>query len=311
MRPVEVAAAVLVRPSGEFLLAQRPSRTVYAGYWEFPGGKIEPGETPDQGLRRELREELGIEIEHAYPWMLQTFTYPHATVRLHFFRVMAWRGEAHGREGQHLAWQRCGAIEVGPLLPANAPILRALTLPHEYAVSNAAAVGAELFLRALRRRLATGLKLVQLREPTLDAAELESLATQALRLTRQAGARLLINGDAALAQRVGADGVHLSARQLMQSSTRPDFALVGASVHGTEELRHAEQLGLDFAVLGSVRATPTHPGAAPLGWNGFRAIAQGAHLPIYAIGGMRPDDLVTAWSCGAHGVAMIRGSWET
>ena len=135
MRPVEVAAAVLVRPNGEFLLAQRPSRTVYAGYWEFPGGKIESGETPDQGLRRELHEELGIDVEQAYPWMMQTFTYPHATVRLHFFRVTTWRGEPHGREGQHLAWQQPGAIEVEPLLPANTPVLRALTLPHEYAVS--------------------------------------------------------------------------------------------------------------------------------------------------------------------------------
>jgi 8-oxo-dGTP diphosphatase len=310
MRPVEVAAAVLVRPNGEFLLAQRPSRTVYAGYWEFPGGKIESGETPDQGLRRELHEELGIDVEQAYPWMMQTFTYPHATVRLHFFRVTTWRGEPHGREGQHLAWQQPGAIEVEPLLPANTPVLRALTLPHEYAVSNAVAVGAEVFFRALQQRLATGLRLVQLREPALDTPKLESLAAQALVLTRKAGARLLINGDVELARRVGADGVHLNARQLMRTSTRPDFELVGASVHTAEELRQTEQLGLDFAVLGSVRATPTHPDAAPLGWDGFRAVVQGAHLPVYAIGGMQPGDLATAWSCGAHGVAMIRGSWK-
>ncbi|HEY9380596.1 MAG TPA: Nudix family hydrolase, partial [Burkholderiales bacterium] len=302
--------AVLVRPNGEFLLAQRPSRTVYAGYWEFPGGKIESGETPDQGLRRELHEELGIDVEQAYPWMMQTFTYPHATVRLHFFRVTTWRGEPHGREGQHLAWQQPGAIEVEPLLPANTPVLRALTLPHEYAVSNAVAVGAEVFLRALQQRLATGLRLVQLREPALDTPKLESLAAQALALTRKAGARLLINGDVELARRVGADGVHLNARQLMRTSTRPDFELVGASVHTAEELRQTEQLGLDFAVLGSVRATPTHPDATPLGWDGFRAVAQGAHLPVYAIGGMRPGDLAAAWSCGAHGVAMIRGSWK-
>ena len=310
MRPVEVAAAVLVRPNGEFLLAQRPSRTVYAGYWEFPGGKIESGETPDQGLRRELHEELGIDVEQAYPWMMQTFTYPHATVRLHFFRVTTWRGEPHGREGQHLAWQQPGAIEVEPLLPANTPVLRALTLPHEYAVSNAVAVGAEVFLRALQQRLATGLRLVQLREPALDTPKLESLAARALALTRKAGARLLINGDVELARRVGADGVHLNARQLMRTSTRPDFELVGASVHTAEELRQTEQLGLDFAVLGSVRATPTHPDATPLGWDGFRAVVQGAHLPVYAIGGMQPGDLATAWSCGAHGVAMIRGSWK-
>lgn len=310
MRPVEVAAAALVRANGEFLLAQRPSRTVCAGYWEFPGGKVEPGEAPVQALRRELHEELGIEVERAYPWLTQTFTYPHATVRLHFFRVTNWRGEPHGCEGQHLAWQRAGAIDVEPLLPANAPVLRALLLPDEYAVSNAAATGADVFLRALERRLADGLKLVQLREPSMDAPAFGALATQALLRTRAAGARLLVNGDIELAQRVKADGVHLNARQLSQMTARPDFELVGASVHSTEELRHAESLALDFAVLGSVHATPTHPDAVTLEWEGFETIARGAHLPVYAIGGMRREELQTAWAHGAHGIAMIRGSWS-
>lgn len=307
---VAVAAAVLLREDGCFLLAQRPSRTVYAGYWEFPGGKVEPGESPLAALRREIHEELGIEIDRAHPWLVQTFSYPHAAVRLHFFRVRHWRGEPHGREGQHLAWQRPGAVDVSPLLPANTPILRALALPEEYAVSNAGAVGAAAFLSSLQKRLAGGLRLIQLREPTMAAGALESLGRETVALAHAAGARVLINGHAEIARRIGADGVHLSAKQLRTTKARPDFALVGASVHTADELRHAEALNLDFAVLGSVHATPSHPDTAPLGWAGFTTIARDAQLPVFAIGGMTRDQLDSASAHGAHGIAMIRGSWQ-
>ena len=119
---VEVAAAVLQRPDGSFLLAQRPPDKIWAGYWEFPGGKIEPGETSHHALVRELREELGITVTTAYPWITRVFTYPHATVRLNFFRVTAWSGELHPHEGQQFAWQHLPDISVAPVLPANAPI---------------------------------------------------------------------------------------------------------------------------------------------------------------------------------------------
>src|SRR5580765_1100954 len=108
---VEVAAAVIQRPDGTFLLAQRPPGKVYAGYWEFPGGKAEPGEPAAQALARELHEELGIEVDTAYPWITRVFTYPHGTVRLRFFRVVSWKSEPHPREGQAIAWQRLGAEE--------------------------------------------------------------------------------------------------------------------------------------------------------------------------------------------------------
>src|SRR4051812_35642451 len=133
---VDVGAAVITRPDGGFLLAERPTGKVYAGYWEFPGGKIEPGETTLQGLSRELHEELGIEVETAFPWLTQVFTYSHATVRLHFFRVTAWRGEPHGREDQRIAWQRSDEPPLEPMLPANTPVFRALKLPPIYAVTN-------------------------------------------------------------------------------------------------------------------------------------------------------------------------------
>ncbi|MFZ5531085.1 MAG: NUDIX domain-containing protein, partial [Pseudomonadota bacterium] len=101
---VEASVAVIVRPDGSYLLAQRPPGKVYAGYWEFPGGKIEPGEAALAALAREMREELNIEPIVAHPWLTRAYVYPHASVKLHFFRVTEWRGELHGREGQQLAW---------------------------------------------------------------------------------------------------------------------------------------------------------------------------------------------------------------
>ena len=141
---VDVGAAVVIRSDGNFLLAQRPQGKVYAGYWEFPGGKIEPGESAQEGLIRELHEELGIDVQTAYPWLTHVFTYPHATVRLHFFRVTRWGGEPHGRENQHIAWTRPDEPPLQPMLPANTPIFRALRLPAVYAITNAQELGVRL-----------------------------------------------------------------------------------------------------------------------------------------------------------------------
>jgi 8-oxo-dGTP diphosphatase len=308
--PVDVAAAVLIRADGTTLLAQRPDGKAYAGYWEFPGGKIEPGEPVAEALTREIREELGVEIERAHPWITRVFAYPHATVRLHFHRVSAWRGEPRALEHRALAWQLPEAITVAPLLPANGPVLRGLLLPAEYAITRAGEMGVEPFLERLEARLRGGLKLVQVREKTLDREVLKELAQHVVALARAHGAKVMINADVSLAREVGADGVHLTADQLRTASGRPDSPWCGASCHSSEELRCAEGLAVDFAVLGPVRATPSHPRAVPLGWERFRDIVAGAAVPVYALGGMSPTDMERALSCGAHGLAMVRGAWE-
>jgi len=312
---VEVAAAVLQCPDGSFLLAQRPSGKIWAGYWEFPGGKIEPGETPFHALVRELREELGIEVETAYPWITRVFAYPHATVRLNFFRVTEWRGELHPHEGQEFTWQhfsckkeRAGS-PVSPMLPANAPVLRALELPALYAISNAADWGVEEFLRRLEHALGNGLRLVQLREKHLPREALRELALRMLPSLQAHGAKLFLNADVELAQEVGADGVQLTAAQLAALHERPSVNWCGASCHNMDELRRAEVLGCDFALLGPVLPTLSHPGAPHLGWEKFSRIVAGASIPVYALGGLTHDDMQVAWHHGAHGLALLRQAW--
>lgn len=122
-KPVDVAVGVLFDADDRFLLTSRPGGKVYAGYWEFPGGKLEAGETVEQALRRELHEELGITIAEAQPWKVELVDYPHALVRLHFCKVRVWRGELQMREGQSACWQHL-PVEVRPVLPGTLPVLR-------------------------------------------------------------------------------------------------------------------------------------------------------------------------------------------
>jgi 8-oxo-dGTP diphosphatase len=246
---VEVSAAVLQRLDGSFLLAQRPAGKIWAGHWEFPGGKVEVGESTLDALVRELREELGIEVVTAYPWITRVFTYPHATVRLSFFRVTAWQGELYPHEGQQFSWQNPpqspfvnkgeSMCSVSPILPANGPVIHALELPPLYAISNVAELGVEEFMLRLEIALQGGLRLLQLREKNLSSDELRALAQRVVAMSHQYGARVLISGDVAIANEVGADGVHLTSNQLTECTVRPAVAWCAASCHSVEELRRA------------------------------------------------------------------------
>ena len=305
---VEVVAAVITRPDGQFLLTRRPAGKVYSGYWEFPGGKVEKIESLLHALERELWEELGIQLRHAYPWITRIFTYSHATVRLHFFRVVEWEGRPSPREKQGLFWQWPQQVEVSPILPANAPILQALLLPSVYAITRATEIGIESALMQIEQALQNGLKLLQIREKQMAKDLLREFSMQVLALARAYQAKVLINGNVEFAHEIGADGVHFTSSQLMAMSCRPDagYGLCSASCHNAEELFAAEQLELDFVVLGPVQPTLSHVGLSALGWRKFAALIRGYPLPVYALGGLCREDLPTAQEMGAHGIAMMR-----
>ena len=309
---VDVAAAVMLRDNGRaFLLAQRPVGKVYAGYWEFPGGKVEPGETIRQALIRELQEELGITVTDCSPWLTRQFTYPHATVRLSFWRVTAWEGEigiTAPLEHAAVDWQKTGeAARVAPILPANDPILKALSLPTTMAITMAERDGSEPQLERLENALKRGLRLIQVRDKGLSVAERLSFARTVCQLAHRYDALVVINDDEALARQVGADGVHLSSARLATCSQRPAFTWVGASCHSAGEIARAGELGFDYALLGPVFPTPTHPEATGLGWAEFARHVSGNTLPVMALGGMKPDMLPHAQAHGAHGMALMRG----
>lgn len=232
-------------------------------------------------------------------------------MRLNFWRVTAWEGEigiTAPLEHSAVEWQETGAAAtVAPILPANDPILKALSLPTMMAITNAEQEGTERQLERVEEALSGGLRLIQIRDKGWPPAQRLWFAEAVCRLARGHGALVVINDDEAIARQVGADGVHLSAARLLACTQRPDFAWVGASCHDAAEIIRAGELGLDYALLGPVLATPTHPEASGLGWPEFARRLAGNTLPTLALGGMKPEMLADAQTHGAHGIALMRG----
>lgn len=307
---VHAAVAVLIREDDMVLLGNRPAGKPWAGWWEFPGGKIEDGEAPLEALQRELNEELGVQATESYPWLVRTFDYPEKTVKLNFFIVRAWQGEPVGREGQQLSWQNPAGLTVEPMLPANTPILSALSLPPVYAITNLQEMGEASFFRALLLQLEKGLKLIQVREKQLSSDALVTFAHKVLALARPFGARVLMNADLDDVIKAGADGIHLNSIALMSLSEKPDGLIVAASCHNPQEMVKATELNLDFVALSPVLPTRSHPEVEGMGWETFSNLKKDYPLPVYALGGMQYSQLQNAWHAGAHGIAMQRAVWE-
>jgi 8-oxo-dGTP diphosphatase len=305
---VDVAAGIVTRTDGSVLMAERPAGRPWAGYWEFPGGKFESGESPVAALGRELHEELGIEIDHAYPWITRIYDYPERRVRLHMYRVLKWHGKPHGKEGQQISWENPLAVQCQPLLPANDAILRFLCLPQIYAITKASKYGIAAFMQRLQIALENGIRLIQVRERMVPG-QLTQFARNVVSMAHEYGARVLINGSENMARTSGADGVHYQTSQLMRCKRRPKVALWGASCHNLEELLRAAELGVDLVVLSPVLPTQSHPGEPTLGWDKFSDLCRDLPMPVYALGGMNKDQLDTAMTRGAHGIAMLSGVW--
>lgn len=309
---IHVVAAVLFDAQGQVLIAQRPAGKPLAGFWEFPGGKLERGEMARDALRRELHEELGITVLDARPLLRFSHTYPERHVELDVWRVVRYEGELHAREQQALAWVRPAALAEWNVLPADQPIIQHLRLPPRMLVTPAPDSNLARFIDTLHRTLESGIELVQLRAPDFDRPRYEALARDVIRVCHGSGARIVLNSTPDIAQHMGADGVHLPSRELDKVMARPAPAsfLVGASCHTADDLQHAARCNLDYVLLGPVQSTPSHPGASTLGWDGFARLAGECTLPVYAIGGMQFADLDRVRHQGGYGLAAIRGLWR-
>lgn len=310
-RHIHVAAGALLDAAGRVLVTQRPPDVHQGGLWEFPGGKLEPGEPVRTALARELREELGVEVRAARPLIRVHHDYGDRQVLLDVFLVTDFAGTPRGLERQPLDWLAPEAMDAARFPAADRPIINALRLPERYLITDTVPERDAAFLNRLRAALAAGVRMVQLRRHDLDDNAYTRLAEAALPVCRAAGARLLLNRAPEPVGHLGADGLHLRAATLSQLRERPSgSAIVGASCHDAGDLRQAAALGLDYALLGPVLPTATHPGAEPLGWAGFAALADKADLPVYALGGMAPGHLATSFEHGAQGIAAIRGLWQ-
>jgi 8-oxo-dGTP diphosphatase len=307
-----VVAGILSDAEGRVLLAQRARGTHLAGLWEFPGGKIEPGESAEEALRRELHEELAIEISGVEPLISIPWQYEEKSIVLHALRVREFRGVPLGQQQQQLRWELPGNMTGIPMPPPDRPIVNALRLPTHYAITPGPGSSDVQFLEGLQRVIARGARLIQLRAKTIPMTRLRALTQQARDEARKAGATLLLNGNPELARELDLDGVHLPATELLSLDARPLGAerWVGASCHDERELAHAAAIGVDFAVLGPVLPTASHAFPAPIGWKRFTDLCASAPFPVYALGGMAKQHIKDAKDAGAQGIAGISAFWS-
>lgn len=306
---LHIAVGVIRDAQGRILISQRRHGTPGAGLWEFPGGKREAGESIEQSLARELNEELGIQVRTCRPLIRIRHRYRDRNVLLDTWLVTDWQGRAQGLEGQALTWAPPAELANWSLLPANAPILRAISLPECYLVTPDPGADMAGFLARLAARLQQGCEMLRLRAPSYDDQAYAALAQECQALCAHSGTALLLDRGVGMVEEVGAAGLHLTAAALRQLQQRPEVGLLVASCHDRRELETAESISCDFAVLGPVLATATHANAKPLGWAGAAGLIDVANLPVYGIGGLSPAQLPAAFAAGAQGIAAIRGLW--
>jgi 8-oxo-dGTP diphosphatase len=313
---MHVMAGVLRDGQGRVLLAQRPEGKHLAGLWEFPGGKLEPGEQPQRALVRELREELGVHIDSAdgTPLIRVPWRYGDRGLLLDAWQFTRWHGTPASLEGQALQWAEPAVVDPAMLAPADRPILQALRLPSIYAITPADVrpEQAELWYTRVSVALERGVGLIQLRFPLWSAAQVRALAARLKPQAARYGACLLLNGDIDGARQLGTGiGVHLKSSQLASLDARPLpwGQLVGSSCHDAGELAHAARISADFATLSPVAPTASHSDVPALGWPLFQSLTEAAALPVYALGGTTPGQVEQACEHAAQGVAGIRAFW--
>ena len=311
MKRIHVAAAVIRGEGGKVLIARRADTQHQGGLWEFPGGKVEAGETVEAALSRELQEELGITVNAARPLIKVQHDYPDKQVLLDVWEVSSFTGEPHGVEGQPLAWVSPRDLAEYEFPAANQAIVAAARLPDQYLITPDG-LETPALLRGMQKAIAGGIKLVQLRAPNGYDPKYRDLAVDATGLC--AGkAQLMLKGPLEWLGDFPSAGWHLTAKQLQKLAANgrpfPKARWLAASCHNAQELALAEQMGVDFVTLSPVLPTQTHPDAQPLGWEQAQQLIAGFSKPVFLLGGLGPDDRQQAWKIGAQGVAGIRAFW--
>lgn len=305
-------AALITDPKGRILMARRLVGRDFAGYWEFPGGKIDPGETPEAALMRELKEELGIDA-HIDEQVIVVPQHSPKALKLDVRRVRHWSGTPKGLDGQALAWVPLGKIAQYAVPPPDVSVIASLLEPDLLWITPSVsdAGGSEAWLTRLREVLALGVKRIQLRPQmgAADATDETLIIRSAAKLCQAASIDISINANIPLAKELGC-GVHLKSSQLLfaQDELQALGIPLSASCHSAEELTRAKEIGCRYALLGPVAQTRSHPNTPPMGWTSFFDIRGHAPaLPTYALGGMTPADMDTARLHGAQGIATISG----
>lgn len=305
---IHVAAGVITDAAGRVLIARRHDHLHQGGLWEFPGGKLEENEKVEQALKRELHEEVGINVEELHPLIRIHHSYPDKNVLLDVWKVTRFTGDAHGKEDQPVKWVLPGELVHYDFPKANKPVIKAAQLPDKYLITRDY-VSLDETYQHIKSKLRQGIRLVQFRATHLSDDEYKLWARQLEPLCKNHQAILLLNCPLETVLSLNAEGIHLSSSRLLSCQQRPlaKDRWVAASVHNKSELEHALGIDVDFILASPVLKTQTHPEAIPLGWDKFYQLTEQASCPVYALGGLSEDDLPDAYRHGAQGIAAIRG----
>lgn len=317
---LHVAVGVIKNSRNQVLLSYRATSVDQPDLWEFPGGKLESGETVTAGLARELYEELGIKVEAAHPLIKIYHDYDAYSVLLDVWCIDTWvsdsldTNDTYGQEGQKLEWVDISMLDRYAFPQANKPIVKAVQLPEFYLICPRPGKDVSKYINTFKQCISAGVRLFQLRFGDESVYEhYKTLITELLELCQNSNSRLLLNSSADYALRAGVHGVHLNSSRLLKVKTRPDDDnfLVAASCHDAYELEHACSINLDFAVLSPVQRTASHPKVNPMGWDKFKNLVTPQTIPIYALGGMQYEDLKKSLEYGGQGISVLSGIWNT
>lgn len=316
-KDVHVAVAVIFR-NGRVLIARRPDHAHQGGLLEFPGGKVEPGETVQQALVREIAEETGLKlVEDALkPVIGIRHDYGDKRVFLDVWQTSDAQGEAEGREGQAISWMLPEDMRDEGFPAGNWAIIRALKLPRCLAIigriegGEGIARGVGQLTFALRERPSP---FVVLRAPNLESADYQHLVDAALPVCKDFDSGLIVHGSPAVFHDGrGLAGLHLPWREAEELESRPvpNDVWLGVSCHSPEQVAHAALLKADYVTLGPVKPTASHPEANGIGWAAFRACVAQAPMPVYGLGGLHEKDVIAARREGGQGIAGIGYWWH-
>jgi 8-oxo-dGTP diphosphatase len=312
------------KKTGRILIAKRADHQHQGGLWEFPGGKVEVGESVQVALQRELEEELGLQasIEDMQPLITIPFHYPDKSVLLDVWSVYKAANfnetdiqnisgsEFIGKEGQPLAWVDQAELANYQFPAANKAIIDALSLPNQIAISQDNN-DPELILKQVANTLKNNTNIwLQLRAPSLEQLQYTQLAMKLYGICHEAGSKLIWNCPLDWYQIAFADGLHLSWKNIeatsLTSDTRPipNHQWLSMVCHNLSELEAAQGLA-DYVLVSPVNKTATHPQMTPLTWAGFNVIAKQARIPCYALGGLNRSDIENTKLYGGQGIAGI------
>lgn len=295
------------------LISKRSAGQHLAGYWEFPGGKIENNEDVLSALTRELSEELGIDVCKAKSFTAISYDYPDKIVLLDVWKVFEWSGEPASLENQEIRWVHIGDLKNYKFPDANKHIIQSILLDPFYVISQESYTDYAYLLSVTEKCFAAGLRIFQLRLKTEKNKIFDDVVNSLSALAKQYSAKLILNGTVSDIKKYPIDGLHMSSSEIRKYASRPisEDLILGASCHNEQELIKAAELNVNYAFISPVQITNSHPDAAAIGWEQFASLARKVPFPIYALGGMSPVEMKTAIAYGAYGIAMIGAIWNS